>query len=60
MGIIKYLIIGVMFTFIVDTVSNWSNIKTFNTLERIACIVFWPITLPTFIVAFIKGYFKNK
>ena len=49
-----------MFTFIVDTVSNWSNIKTFNTLERIACIVFWPITLPTFIVAFIKGYFKNK
>ena len=59
MDIITYIIIGTLFTFIVDVSSNWVNVKPFNTLERLICIVIWPITMLIFIVAVLNSFFKN-
>jgi cytochrome bd-type quinol oxidase subunit 1 len=51
-----YLMIGSVFTMLVDMVSiRYSNTK-FNNLERIICIIAWPLTL----IAFIWGWFNSK
>ncbi len=55
-----YLVIGTAFAFLVDVVSNLVGERVFTTLERIIAIIAWPLTLPIFIIAFIKEYFKNK
>tara|TARA_R110001592_G_scaffold301508_1_gene572873 strand:+ start:298 stop:489 length:192 start_codon:yes stop_codon:yes gene_type:complete len=60
MGIVMYLIIGTVFTLVVDIACNLVGAKTFNTLERIMCIIFWPITMPLFIISFVREYFKKN
>jgi hypothetical protein len=59
MNIITYIIIGTLFTFIVDVSSSWVNAKPFNTLERLICIAIWPLTIFVFISAVIKELFKK-
>ena len=60
MDIITYIIIGTLFTFIVDVSSSWVNTKPFNTLERLVCIAIWPITTFVFIAAVLKTFFKDN
>tara|TARA_R110000796_G_scaffold2240_2_gene8972 strand:- start:3124 stop:3306 length:183 start_codon:yes stop_codon:yes gene_type:complete len=60
MSIITYLIIGTAFAFLVDMASNLVGERVFNTLERIIAIISWPLTLPIFIIAFIKELFKKE
>jgi len=66
MSILNYFFIGVVFTFILDSIlyrlqnhpimlpiiEQWDN-KT-----RIACILIWPLALIVFIVSFIKSGIK--
>ena len=60
MGIVGYLMIGTIFTFLIDISSNLVGSNTFNTLERMICIIIWPITMPLFIIAIIKEFFKKN
>ena len=60
MGIVGYLMIGTIFTFLIDISSNLAGGNTFNTLERMICIIIWPITMPLFIIAIIKEFFKKN
>tara|TARA_R110000796_G_scaffold77684_2_gene173581 strand:+ start:319 stop:501 length:183 start_codon:yes stop_codon:yes gene_type:complete len=60
MGIITYLILGTIFTMIVDICSYLFDVQTFNALERIICVVLWPITFTVFIYAAFKEFFKRK
>ena len=66
MSILNYFFIGVVFTFILDSIlyrlqnhpimlpilEQWDN-KT-----RIACVLVWPLALIVFIVSFIKSGIK--
>tara|TARA_R110001592_G_scaffold161498_1_gene394132 strand:+ start:795 stop:986 length:192 start_codon:yes stop_codon:yes gene_type:complete len=60
MGVVGYLMVGTLFAFILDVSSNLAGAKAFNTLERIICIIIWPITMPLFIIAVIKEFFKQN
>ena len=52
-----YLTIGVIFTFIMDMLSNTFNVEVkLDSTTRIFCIVLWPLALHIFLVS----YFKNK
>ena len=63
--IISYLLIGVIFTFLLDFISDRlkNNPHMIETPEwgwktRIVSIIFWPIMLGVFTYNFIKIYFK--
>ena len=63
--IISYLLIGVIFTFLLDFISDRlkNNPHMIETPEwgwktRIISIIFWPIMLGVFTYNFIKTYFK--
>jgi hypothetical protein len=64
MNILNYFIIGLMFTFLIDVLLNKLNThpKLLNIqwgwIERITCVLIWPICLLLFIYSFIKTYFK--
>jgi|TARA_R110001592_G_scaffold273607_1_gene540585 hypothetical protein len=60
MGVVGYLMVGTAFAFTIDVSSNLAGAKAFNTLERIICIISWPITMPLFIIAVIKEFFKQN
>ena len=60
MSFFWYFVIGSMFSLLVDIASNLAGQNPFNTLERVICMLAWPITLPIFVIAAIKEYFKNK
>jgi|TARA_R110001599_G_scaffold150432_2_gene334443 hypothetical protein len=58
---INYLIVGIVFTFIIDTMNN--NLKSrleFTNFERIICVMVWPIGLFSFIVGIIEEFLNNK
>jgi hypothetical protein len=49
MGI--YLLIGILFTFMLDTINHMFNLTEPWTLkERIVCILLWPVFVIIFIV----------
>ena len=60
MSIINYLIIGTLFTLGVDIVSGLVDGDRFSTLERIVCIIIWPITMVVFTYSFLKEFTKKK
>jgi hypothetical protein len=60
MNIINYFIIGTLFTLGVDIVSGLVNGDRFNTLERIVCIIIWPVTMVVFTYSFLKEFIKKK
>ena len=60
MNIINYFIIGTLFTLGVDIVSGLVNGDRFSTLERIVCIIIWPITMVVFTYSFLKEFIKKK
>ena len=66
MGIINYIIIGVVFTFVLDFIlyrlrnnnTMAPVIEKWDNMTRIACIIVWPIALTVFIYSFAKEFFK--
>ena len=61
MNICEYFLIGAIFTLFLDLVIDLTNHPTkFNWLERIMCIIVWPITIVTFIYAYIKQIINNR
>ena len=67
MTILNYFFVGVVFTFMVDLLLNIDKIKTHPKMkskiwggkERILCILIWPLSILTFLIAFIKQLFKK-
>ena len=67
MSILNYFFIGAAFTFLVDTLMGLNKIKNhpkkkdkvWGMKERILCIIIWPISSVTFLIAFFKTYFKK-
>ena len=60
MGIINYFIIGTLFTLGVDIVSGLVGGDRFSTLERIICIIIWPLSMALFTYSFFKEFTKKK
>ena len=66
MSILNYFFIGAAFTFIVDLLLGIGKIKNHPKMkdkvwgmkERILCVIIWPISSVTFLIAFCKTYFK--
>ena len=65
--LVTYLLIGAIFTFLVDSATRTKIFKVtnktskyFSNTERIICILIWPITLSVFLYAFIKTYFSKE
>jgi len=63
--ILTYLLIGVIFTLFIDVIINLlSNNNSFpnnvewGNLERIFCILLWPMALVIFIGSFLVKYFN--
>jgi mannose/fructose/N-acetylgalactosamine-specific phosphotransferase system component IIC len=69
MSIINYFFIGILFSCMVDIVTyftrNDPKVKEFlengdwGLIERILCILIWPLAALTFFSAFFKTYFKK-
>ena len=66
MCIINYIIVGVIFTFVLDLILHRLRnndtmvpvIEKWDNMARIACIIVWPIALTVFIYSFAKEFFK--
>ena len=72
MGIVNYLFIGVLFTFIIDVIIGMKKTQNHPAVkeafeggaewgikERIACIIFWPIAAFVFFRAFFNQFGKK-
>jgi|TARA_R110000744_G_scaffold116218_1_gene217292 hypothetical protein len=60
MSVYYYFLIGVIFTLFIDLTSDLLNSPVrFNFLERILCIIIWPLTTFVFILAAIKEIIKK-
>ena len=67
MSIFNYFVIGLIYTFLIDVLYSSKKIKNHPSLnnsswgyvERIICVVIWPLALIVFVNAFIKAYFKK-
>ena len=72
MIIFNYLLIGFIFTFLVDVIMGSKGIQNppsvkkamkkgamWGNRERIFCILIWPITISIFLWSFFKEYFKK-
>ena len=67
MNMLNYFFIGFGFTLIIDLllstkiVSNHPSMKntSWGMLERIICILIWPLAALMFFIAFIKQFFKK-
>ena len=58
--IVYYLVIGAIFTFIIDVISVlYETRDNLNNVERVWVILFWPLSLILFIYSIITS-FKNK
>lgn len=58
--IVYYLVIGAIFTFIIDVISVlYETRDNLNNIERVWVILFWPLSLTLFIYSIITS-FKNK
>ena len=55
--IFGYLTLGVVFTFLMDILSNKFDVKTkLDSTTRIFCVLLWPFALHIFL----SSYFNNK
>jgi len=57
MGILEYILIGLILGFLLEHFGKWIEVKL-NFWERILLWVFWPIALIIFMYHFIKELFK--
>lgn len=58
--VVYYLVIGAIFTFIIDVISVlYETRDNLNNVERVWVILFWPLSLILFIYSIIIS-FKNK
>jgi len=58
--VVYYLVIGAIFTFIIDVISVlYETRDNLNNVERVWVILFWPLSLTLFIYSIIIS-FKNK
>ena len=60
---VTYILLGLLFTFIVEGISNSKQIQKslkkqihLGPIERIICILCWPLLLITFLYNFFKSY----
>ena len=60
MSIISYLLMGCVFTILVDASIYYLEAERLNNIERFVCILLWPFALANFVYGFIKEFFKNK
>lgn len=61
-GILTYLMIGVVFAFLYDSVGEYYDYdedKRFTNRERVVVILIWPIALITFIYTLIKTFMNG-
>jgi len=57
---VTYLLIGAIFTLIMDWLSNhWNTEDKFNNFERIIVILIWPVSLFIFLREFIREIKKK-
>ena len=67
MSILNYLFIGTAFTFIIDLILGMESIRKhealknveWNMVQRILCILVWPLGALVFLINFIKQFFKR-
>jgi hypothetical protein len=59
MIIINYLVIGVIFSVLVEIASNYTKVK-FDNLERFILIFIWPWVIINFIWMVITGFYRKK
>jgi len=66
---VKYMTIGLGFTFLVELMIDWliriEALKSYTKedwswTERILCVWIWPIALVVVVNGYIQGYFNNK
>ena len=60
MSIISYLLIGCVFTMLVDASIDYLKVERMNNYERFVCVLLWPFASANFMYGFIKEYFKKK
>ena len=65
MSILNYFLVGVVFTFILESLSTSDFLKdhvkskiSFGFLERLASVFLWPVLLGIFLYNFFKQLFK--
>tara|TARA_B110000046_G_scaffold162466_1_gene176785 strand:+ start:383 stop:583 length:201 start_codon:yes stop_codon:yes gene_type:complete len=66
MSLLNYFFIGAGFTFIVDLLLSMERVRSHPAVEsqewgmvqRILCIIIWPLSVLVFLIAFIKQFFK--
>ena len=66
MSILNYFFIGAGFTFVVDLLLSIERIKTHTAIkdkdwgmvQRVLCVLIWPVSASVFLIAFIKQFFK--
>ena len=66
MSILNYFFIGAGFTFVVDLLLSMERIKNrievkdkdWGMVQRILCMIIWPLSVLVFLIAFIKQFFK--
>jgi hypothetical protein len=61
---VTYLFIGIVFTFLMDLLSDHLNNigmpqRSLTNWERLTCVIIWPVGVTIFLVSFIKGKFKK-
>ena len=67
MSILNYITIGVIYTFLIDMLNSNKKIKNhplvknkeWGWVERILCMIIWPLAILVFLNAFFKSYFKK-
>ena len=66
MSLLNYFFIGAGFTFIVDLLLSMESVKSHPAVEnqewgmvqRILCMIVWPLSALVFLIAFIKQFFR--
>ena len=64
--LLNYLFVGAFFTFIIDLLMGMKGIKNhilvkeqkWGMIQRILCIIIWPLSILMFSIAFIKSIFR--
>tara|TARA_R110000737_G_scaffold324752_1_gene337774 strand:+ start:709 stop:888 length:180 start_codon:yes stop_codon:yes gene_type:complete len=59
MIVINYLVIGVVFTLLVEMASNYTKVK-FENIERFILIFVWPWVIINFIWMVVTGQYRKK
>jgi hypothetical protein len=64
MSILNYFFIGFAFTFLIELLFNkfvnhpLLSKESWGFLERLICIIIWPLAVLVFLISFIKQFFK--